>query len=149
MMLRKAKESMAEKDKMKTEAKVEGKSLHFSLKHGVAICDFIRGKKIEKAIADLEEVLKFKKPIPMKGEIPHRKGIMSGRFPVKAVGEVIKLLRSLGANAIVNELELEKYVIFCKTNVASRPYKRFGQGRMKRCHMTIKLIEPKKKAKKK
>ena len=79
--------------------------------------------------------------VPMRGEIPHRKGkIMSGRYPVKAAKEFIKLLKSLKTNALMNELELEKYKIFCKANIASRPYRRFGKGRFKRTHVEIKLI---------
>ena len=36
--------------------------------------------------------------------------------------------------------EFEKYKIACKSDVAPRPYRRFGQGRFKRSHVTIKLI---------
>jgi len=128
----------------KTEAVVNGKDLPISTKHAVAICNFIRNKNVDVAVYNLEQVLKFKKPVPMRGEIPHRKGIMSGRYPIKATAEFIKLLKSLKANAMVNELELEKYKIFCKANIASRPYKRFGTGRFKRSHVTLKLTEIKK-----
>jgi hypothetical protein len=76
----------------------------------------------------------------MRGEIPHKKGIMSGRYPVNALGHFIKLLKSLNSNALVNELELEKYKISCKANLASRPYRRFGKGQFKRTHVEIKLI---------
>ena len=125
----------------KTEAVVHGKSLFISTKHAVAICNLIRGKNIDKAISILENVEKMKIAVPMRGEIPHRKGkIMSGRYPVKAAKEFIKLLKSLKANALMNELELEKYKIFCKANIASRPYRRFGKGRFKRTHVEIKLI---------
>ncbi len=125
----------------KTEAVIHGKSLSISTKHSIAICNLIRGKDIDKAILIMEQAEKMKIPVPMKGEIPHRKGkIMSGRYPVKAVKEFIKLLKSLRANALMNELELEKYRIFCKANIASRPYRRFGKGRFKRTHVKIKLI---------
>ena len=96
----------------------------------------------------LQEAEKKKRPIPMRGERPHRKGIMSGRYPVNAIKEFIVLLKSLKANALVNELELEKFKIACKANVASRPYKRFGRGRMKRTHVELKLIKREKKSKK-
>jgi ribosomal protein L22 len=125
----------------KTQAIVNGKDLPISIKQTVAISNMIRRKNIDKAIKMLEEVLKFKKPVPMKGEIPHRKGkIMSGRYPIKACKVFIMLLKSLRSNAIVNDLELEKYELFCMPNVAFRPYKRFGQGRFKRSHVQIKLI---------
>jgi len=125
----------------KTEALVNGRDLRISTKHAVAICKFIRGKDIDKAIVKLNEVSLMKSAVPMKGEIPHRKGrIMSGRFPVKASGEFIKLLNSLRANAIVNEMEIEKFRIACMSNVASRPYKRFGRGKAKRSHVQVKLV---------
>ena len=78
----------------------------------------------------------------MRGEIPHRKGkgMMSGRYPVNASGEFIKLLKSLKSNAIVNELELEKCRLACMPNVAARQYRRFGRGRFKRTHVQVKLI---------
>src|SRR3989338_6412033 len=138
--VKKDKEDKKEKIK-KNEAVVNGRNLGISTKESVAVCNFIRNKDVDRAISKLEEVLKYKKAIPMKGEIPHRKGkIMSGRYPIKAVREFIKLLKSLKANSLVNELELEKFKIFCMANQASRPYRRFGQGRIKRSHVMIKLI---------
>jgi ribosomal protein L22 len=133
-------------EKKKT-AIVNGKDLPVGLKHAIALCNFIRGKDIDTVIPMLEEVTRLKRAIPMRGEIPHRHGMMSGRYPVKGSKEFIILLKSLKSNAIVNELELEKYIIACSSNLASRPYKRFGQGRVKRCHVTIQLIESTKKKK--
>jgi large subunit ribosomal protein L22 len=133
----------------KTEAVVNISGLPISTKHSIAICNFIRGKNIDNAIAILGDVQRLKRAVPMKGEIPHRKGnIMSGRYPIKAAEEFIKMLKSLKSNAIANELELEKYVIFCKSNVASRPYRKSGRARGKRTNVQIKLILPLKKEKK-
>lgn len=133
----------------KTEASVNGKDLSIGKKHAAALCDFIRGRDIDVAIRELEEVAAMRKPIPMKGEIPHRHGMSqasgSGRYPVKGAKIYIGLLKSLKSNALVNELELEKFKIFAMANKAARPYKRFGQGRMKRSHVVIKLIPRKKK----
>lgn len=124
----------------KTEAIVNGRDLRISTKHSVAVCDFIRNKDVDKAIGELEEVSKMKRAIPMKGEIPHRKGMMSGRYPINAVAAFLKLLKSVKANAMMNELELEKVKIYCMANVASRPRTRFGQSKHKRSHVQIKLI---------
>jgi ribosomal protein L22 len=132
----------------KIDATVNGRSLHISTKHSMAICNFIRGKNIEWAISELEKAEKMKIAIPMRGEIPHKKGMMSGRYPVKAIKEFIRLLKSLKANAIANELELEKVKISCKANIASRPYRRFGRKRFKRTHVEIKLVKITKKVKK-
>ncbi len=125
----------------KTEAIVFGKNLGISTKHSIAICKAIRGKKLEEAVYLLEDVLKMKKAIPMKGEIPHRKGMMSGRYPIKAARQFIKLLKQLAANASVNNLDLEKARIECKSDLASRPYKRFGSEKFKRTHVILKLKE--------
>ena len=133
---------------VKTEAVVNARSLPISTKYAIAICNMIRNKNLDYALERLELAEKMKIPVPMRGEIPHKKGIMSGRYPVKALGHFIKVLKSLKSNALVNELELEKYKLFCKANVASRPYRRFGKGKFKRTHVTVKLIRPTKKVKK-
>jgi len=145
-----AKEKNSKENKpKKTEAIVNARNLPISTKHSVAICNMIRNKEIDKAISLLEQAELKKIPVPMRGEIPHKKGIMSGRYPIGALGHFIKSLKVLKANALVNELELEKYKIFCKANLASRPYRRFGKGKFKRTHLTLKLIQPVKKANKK
>ncbi len=137
-------EEKKNKESKKTEAVVNGKDLHVGRKHAVALCSFIRNKDIDVAIKQLEEVAAMRKAIPMKGEIPHRHDMHqasgSGRYPVKGAKIYIALLKSLKSNALVNELELEKFKIYAMPNRASRPYKRFGQGRMKRSHVLIKLI---------
>jgi len=125
----------------KDEAVANGISLPISTKDSVAICKFVRGKTIERALVDLELVSKFKKAIPMKGEIPHRKGkgIMAGRYMTKPVGYFIKLLKNLQANANVNGIE-EAVIVEAVPNRASRPYGRGGKKR-KRTHIHIKVVD--------
>ena len=121
----------------KTEAIINGKNVPISTKYSVAICKFIKGKKIGEAIKELEQVSAGRKAIPMKGEIPHRKGkIMSGRFPKKASETFIVLLKSLLGNANVNGLE-NAVITDAVANFASRPYGRFGRIRKKRTHINI------------
>lgn len=138
--------------KPKTEAVVYGNDLGISTKHSIAICDFIRKKKIEQAIKYLEQVLLKKKAIPMKGEIPHRKGegICGGRYPINASQVFIKMLRGLAANSDVNSIE-EPYIHTAVANRASRPYRRFGSRRFKRTNVFLmaKSINKEKKAEKK
>ena len=114
-------------------------NIPISTKHSAAICRFIKNKKIDSAISDLEAVLKFKKVVPMRGEIPHRhgKGMMSGRFPKKASENFIKLLKSLKANSNYNGLE-NPIIIGAVANIGERPFGRFGAVRKKRTH--IKLV---------
>ncbi len=121
----------------KAKAVVYGRNLPISTLHSIAICKFIRNKKITEAIKDLEEVLMHKKAIPMKGELPHRKGkIMSGRYADKSVKNFIKLLKSLQGNANSNNIE-EPIIIESTANIASRPYGKFGRVRKKRTHVKI------------
>ena len=134
-------------------AVVNGRNLPVGLKHAIALSEFIKYKDIDVAIKELEQVARMKLAIPMKGEIPHRRNMSqasgSGRYPVKGAGEFIRLLKSLKSNAIAKEIEIEKYRLHAIPNNAPRPYKRFGQGRMKRCHVEIKLIPIKKQNKEK
>jgi ribosomal protein L22 len=131
----------------KTEAVVNSLNLPISTKYSKAVCKFIKGKKIENAINDLEKVIVQKKPVPMKGEIPHRKGIMSGRYPKKAAQHFITLLKSLSANANLHEIEnpiIKKAI----ANIGSRPYGKFGRVRRKRTHVKLTAIKKIKEAKK-
>ena len=126
----------------KDEASVNGISLPISTKDSVAICKFVNHKTIERALVDLDLVSKFKKAIPMKGEVPHRKGkgMMAGRYMTKPVGYFIKMLKNLQANANVNGIE-EPVIVEAIPNRASRPYGRFGRIKRKRTHIHIKVME--------
>ncbi len=121
---------------------VNGKNVPISTKDAVAICKFIKYKTMQQAINDLENVLKFKKAVPMKGEIPHRKGkIMSGRFPKRASEHFIILLKSLQGNSVMHELE-NPIINEAVANIANRPFGRFGL-RKKRSHVFIKVTNKK------
>jgi len=121
----------------KTEAFVYSPNAHLSMKTSAAVCRFIVGKTIDKASADLREVAAGRRPIPMKGEIPHRHGkIMSGRFPKNASEHFIMLLKTLAGNCNVNGLE-EPVIAEAIANIASRPYGKFGAVRRKRAHIKI------------
>ena len=75
----------------KSFAEVNAYNLPISTKTAMYISKFIKGKTIPSAIMDLELVIAKKKPVPYKGEIPHRKGkIMSGRVPKKTPFEFLK-----------------------------------------------------------
>ena len=120
-------------------ALVNGKSVPISTKDAKYICKFIKNKTTLKAIEDLEEVLRLKKPVPMKGEIPHRKGrIMSGRFPSRASTHFIMLLKSLQGNANMHEVE-NPFICEAIANQAQRPFGRSGIKR-KRTHIKIKAM---------
>jgi len=128
----------------KDEVVVNGKSLGISTKTSTAICRFIMKKEIGDAIRDLEQVKLKKKAVPMRGEIPHKKGkgMMSGRYPQKATESFIRLLKSLVGNANANDIETP-IITEAIANKASRPYGRFGRWQRKRTHVTIKAKEKK------
>jgi len=131
----------------KDHAEVYGRNLPISLKHSVSVAKFILGKKIDIAIIDLEQVVKMKKAIPFKGELAHRKGkgMMSGKYPVKASGEFIKLLKSLNSNCIQNGMEIERTVIgSIMPNKAPDRMHRGGRMKFKRTHVQITSKELKK-----
>lgn len=113
-----------------------------SKRHAVFICRFIKNKSINRAIEDLELVIKFKKAVPFKGEIPHRKGkIMSGRYPVKASRAFIKILKGLRGNAIIKNLDLEKTrIIRASSTWSSRPLRR-QRRRAKRTNLILTASE--------
>ena len=126
----------------KDEAITKGLDLHASMKQCKYICNFIKNKPIDNAIADLESVIKLKKVIPFSGEIPHRKGnIMSGRYPVNASKLFIPILKTLKGNVIANKMDLDKArITFASSSFASRPSKR-GGGRFKRANVILKAKE--------
>lgn len=125
---------------------IYGRNLPISLKHSKFISKFIKGKKIEIVIMELEQVMKKKQVIPMKGELPHRKGkgMMSGKYPVKASEHFIKLLKSLNANSSVNGLDTSKTIIKeAIVNKAPDQMHRFGRTKFKRTHVKLKAMESK------
>ena len=124
-----------------------GIGLHISRKISSDICRFIKNKTIDKAIADLEQVIAMKKPVPMRGEIPHRAGkIMAGRFPGKAAKAFIILLKSLKGNATNHDVE-EPIISEAFANKGPKTLGRGGRTEKKRTHVTIIARERKEKAK--
>jgi len=132
-------------NKKRDYALVNGLNLGISPKDSISVCNMIRGRSIDTALKMLDEVTHFKRVIKMNNrEVPHKhgKGVMAGRYPMNVVGEFIKLVKQLRANAIYHELELEKCRISCKADQATKPYKR-GGARFKRTHLMIRLDKKK------
>lgn len=127
----------------KEKAVVDARDLPISKKHSMAICRYIRWKQIEPKITELQQVVKLKRAIPMKGEVPHRHGnIMSGRYPVNASKVFINLLKTLNANSQVNGIE-NPIISKAVANDASRPFKRGGSARFKRTNVYLEATENK------
>ncbi len=134
--------------KKKQESKIRAVGAPISTRHSVAICKFIKKKEIEKAIKLLEEVLSKKRALPMKGEFAHKKGIMAGKYPYNSTKYFIKLLKSLQANANLDDVK-NPIITEAIANLAPRPRGRFGRYKRKRTHIEIIAKEIQKKENKK
>ncbi|UCD20883.1 MAG: hypothetical protein JSW08_03880 [archaeon] len=131
-------------------ASVHFKNIPISTKHSIAICRFIKHKNPQECITLLEKVIAKRLPIPMKGEIPHRKhkvkGKPAGRYPVKASRYFIKALKNLIGNAKFKLLAVDKmYITLAKANLANRPRRgtrlAYGPKQFKRTHFIIEAKE--------
>lgn len=128
----------------KNVAVARGHGLHMSKRHGMYVCAFIRGKTIDQALADLEQVKLFKRAVPFKGEIPHRKGkgMMSGRYPISAISLFIPMLKTLKGNIMVNGMDVTKArITTASANLAPRPRRRGGE-KGKRAYIILEAREP-------
>jgi len=98
-------------------ARTSGRDLPISPKAAREICAAIRWMSLTEAENFLEDVIKKKRPVAFKRhkkEVPHRRGLQgwyAGRYPVKAAREILKVLRSLKANAEDNDLDVEELKI--------------------------------------
>lgn len=141
----------------KNEAAVNIQNAPISTKYSMDICKFIKNKPIKKAISDLEQVLSYKRAIPMRGGFGHQKSTKkfasgSGKYPIDASKYFIKLLKSLSANAAANGLE-NPIIAEAFGNIGQQPRARFGKWERKRTHISLtarekikkKTIKPKNK----
>tara|TARA_Y100000310_G_scaffold311374_1_gene357579 strand:- start:574 stop:1233 length:660 start_codon:yes stop_codon:yes gene_type:complete len=124
----------------KSEVSVSGRSLPISLKYSKGIGKFIRGKKIEDAIHDLNLVRLKKKAVPMMGEMAHKKdkGMATGKYPVKASENFLILLKSLSANGANHGMDVDNMRISMTVpNKAPEQVHRGGRTMFKRTHVKI------------
>jgi len=117
-----------------------GYSMRISPKYSIAICKVLRGKSPEEVVKRLEEVIAMKRAIPMAGlEVGHKKGkgMSGGKYPKNACVAIIEVIRQVGANAIVNEIE-DPIIVVAKSNQASAPQRRGGRSG-KRTHIYLEV----------
>jgi len=93
--------------------KAMGRDINMSFKDAVEIADKIRGMKLGKATAYLEDVAALKQTVPYKRYVKgigHRKGntVKTGKYPKKAAKQVIEILKNVQANAEFKGLDAEK-----------------------------------------
>ncbi len=95
-------------------SKAMGKELHISKKHAHEIASAITGMKVNTARGFLENVTELKQAVPYKRftrNIPHRKGMCTGRYPQKAAKEFLKVLKNAESNATYKGLDSENLKI--------------------------------------
>jgi large subunit ribosomal protein L22 len=99
-------------------ARGKANEISMSPKHSIEIAGFIRHKRLNDAIAYLNEVVALKKAIPFRRfnrNVAHKRGLPgkwdAGRFPVKASKEYIRLLESVKKNAEYLGLDIENLEI--------------------------------------
>ncbi|MEK6919046.1 MAG: hypothetical protein AABW73_03320 [Nanoarchaeota archaeon] len=133
----------AKKPAVKKEmAFVRMNGLSMSTKQSREICRFLMGKTVDKAIEDMTKVTKMKIAVPMRGEIPHRKGdIMAGRYPINTARVFINVLKSLAGNANVNGIA-NPVITIASASWAARPQRKGGR-RFKRTHLYMEVREAK------
>jgi large subunit ribosomal protein L22 len=94
-----------------------------SFKETYEICKVIKGMRLVEAKEFLKKVLEFKEPVPYvryKLNIGHKSGLAErwskwktpiGRYPIKVVKYILKLLDNVENNAINKGLDIEKVKI--------------------------------------
>ncbi|MDO8467748.1 MAG: uL22 family ribosomal protein [Nanoarchaeota archaeon] len=137
----KAKKPIKVKRVKKEFAVFRGIGLPISRKYSIEICRYIKGKKIDDAIKDLEDAIQKKRAIPMRGEYAHQKGkgMAGGKYPKNASEDFIRILRSLKANASYNEID-NPIIVEAIANKATKVYGRFGRTEKKRTHLMLKAM---------
>lgn len=111
-------------------AKASGREINISHKHAREICKEIKGKLLDDAVKYLEEVAKKKKSVPFRRfhkKIGHRSDLVgwhTGRYPVKASEEIIKILKNAENNAEFKGLEVDRLLIVHAAAQKGRPLKR-------------------------
>jgi len=119
-------------------AKASGRELKVSHKAAREVCRHIKGMMINDAKQYLRDVQAKKKSIPYtryNKKLPHRHGLVnsfSGRYPIKACGEILSILQSAQANAENKGLDVDRLRIIhaaAYQGIKLKRYKPRAQGR--------------------
>ena len=125
------------------EAKLNVKNLPISTKQSIEICRFIRNMELQKAKSTLNNVVNMKQAVPYirhKMNIPHKAGIASGRYPVKASFQILKLLESTEHNAIKEGMSKDLAIAHISADKGVRQWHGGRQRRRKTKSTNIKII---------
>ena len=129
-------------------ARAQAVGLPISLKQSAEICSFIRNRKYSVALQLLEKVTEMKVAVPYhkfnRGGTGHRKGMGAGRYPIKATGYIIKLLKSVHSNASNKGLDVSNLVIKAALVKQGARTPRYGRKRgrtAKRTHIELVVMQ--------
>ncbi len=135
------------------EAIVNVKNLEISTKKSIEIANLIRNRNLEKSKNMLQSVIQMKQAVPYKRhnkDIPHRPGIMAGRYPIKTSKIILKLLNSVQANAANKGLSSDLVISEIIVNQGNKQtHSGRHRGKFKRTHIKIVVKEIEKKENKK
>ena len=112
-------------------AKASGRELRVSHKHAREVCNTINGMKLNQAKDYLKQVIQKKKAVPFKRfnkHVGHRHGLekaFSGRYPVNASTEILRVVESAEANAEYKGLDMESLRIVHASAYPGMKIKRF------------------------
>jgi large subunit ribosomal protein L22 len=130
-------------------AKACGRDLSISTKKSVEICNFVRGKPVEKAKSFLERVIVKKSAVPMKRyktDTGHKSGMAAGRYPIKTAEAILQIIESAESNAQSKGLSTKDLIIVhIAVHKASKPWHmgRKKRQKMKRSHIEVVVAENK------
>lgn len=97
-----------------TSAKAIGKEIPISPKFTREICGWIRGMKVDQAVAALNAVIAKERAVPLKRHnqrVSHKPGVGPGRYPQKAATAVLAVIASAKSNAEYKGLDTSNMVI--------------------------------------
>ena len=131
-------------------ALARARNLSVSTKHSVEISRNLRYKNTAFAKRYLEAVINYDSPVSFKRHVRnvgHKSGMASGRYPVKAAKEFLKLIKSVESNAQFKGMDISNLKITkLMANQASIPTtggrQRYGT---KRTHIDVEVMVGKKK----
>ena len=131
-------------------AKASGRETRVSHKHAREVCKTVKGMTLTNAKKYLRDVIAKKKPVPFKRynkKLGHRHGLeksFAGRYPIKAAGQILKIIQSAEANAENKGLDVERLYILHTAAYPGVKVKRYtprAQGRASPKFKTLTHIE--------
>jgi large subunit ribosomal protein L22 len=108
-----------------------GREIRISPKAAREICNELRGLRLEAAKTYLEEVIAMRQAVPFRRhdkKVGHRKGLHkadTGRYPVKASKEILRVLQNAENNADYKGLDLDRLRVTHISAYPGRVLKRF------------------------